>query len=79
MVPGDPGCSADPGPSSRAASGVANSLLLSCAKGLLIPFPFFQTPPGPGSSLIVAALIVRRVMNPSVEQRLMTQEIPVLG
>jgi arabinofuranan 3-O-arabinosyltransferase len=51
---------------------------LGCAMGLLIAFPFFEIPLGLGSSLIVAALIVRRVMNPSVEQRPVTQHIPAL-
>jgi arabinofuranan 3-O-arabinosyltransferase len=53
-------------------------LALAGAMGLLIAFPFLQIPLGLGSSLIVAALIVRRIMNPLVEQRLMTQEVPAL-
>jgi arabinofuranan 3-O-arabinosyltransferase len=42
---------------------------LAIAMGLLIAFPFFEIPLGLGSSLIVAALIVRRVVNPVVEQQ----------
>jgi arabinofuranan 3-O-arabinosyltransferase len=38
---------------------------LACAMGLLIAFPFFQVPLGLGSTLIVAALIVRRIVGPS--------------
>jgi arabinofuranan 3-O-arabinosyltransferase len=53
-------------------------LALAGAMGLLIAFPFLQIPLGLGSSLIVAALIVRRVMNPLAEQRLMTQKAPAL-
>ena len=37
---------------------------LACAMALLIAFPFTEIPLGLGSTLIVAALIVRRVANP---------------
>lgn len=50
---------------------------LACAIALVIAFPFFEMPLGFGSSLIVAALIVRRIANPSAEQR-MAQQSPAL-
>jgi arabinofuranan 3-O-arabinosyltransferase len=52
---------------------------LAWAMGLLIAFPFLEIPLGLGSTLIVAALIVRRVVNPSAEQRILPSEIPALG
>jgi hypothetical protein len=52
---------------------------LACAMGLLIAFPFIKIPLGPGSTLIVAALIARRVVNPSVEERALPREIAALG
>ena len=54
-------------------------IALACAMGLLIAFPFFEIPLGLGSTLIVAALIARRVVNPSAEQRALPREIPALG
>jgi len=48
---------------------------LACATGLLIAFPFFEIPLGLGSTLIVAALIARRVLNPSTEERARPREI----
>jgi hypothetical protein len=50
---------------------------LACAMGLLVAFPFFEIPLGLGSTLIVAALIVRRVVNPSAEA--LPREIAALG
>jgi len=50
---------------------------LAFAIGLLIAFPFFQVPLGLGSTLIVAALIVRRLVGQSAEQCL-TREIHAL-
>jgi hypothetical protein len=52
---------------------------LAWAMGLLIAFPFLEIPLGLGSTLIVATLIVRRVVNPSAEQRILPSEIPALG
>jgi arabinofuranan 3-O-arabinosyltransferase len=52
---------------------------LACAMGLLIAFPFFEIPLGLGSTLIVAALIVRRVVDPSAEERILPREIAALG
>lgn len=52
---------------------------LACAMALLIAFPFFEIPLGLGSTLIVAALVARRVVYPSVEERLVTGEIAVPG
>ena len=52
---------------------------LACAIGLLIAFPFFEIPLGLGSTLIVAGLIVRRVVNPSTEERALPREIAALG
>jgi arabinofuranan 3-O-arabinosyltransferase len=52
---------------------------LACAMGLLIAFPFFEIPLGLGSTLIVAALIVRRVVYPSAEERSLPREIAALG
>ena len=51
---------------------------LACAMALLIAFPFTELPLGLGSSLIVAALIVRRIVSP-VDQRLASPEIPAMG
>ena len=51
---------------------------LAGAMALLIAFPFFETPLGLGATLIVAALIVRRIVSPSTEQRLIPREIPAL-
>jgi len=50
---------------------------LACAMGLLIAFPFFEIPLGLGATLIVAALIVRRVVSPSAEA--LPREIAALG
>ena len=50
---------------------------LACATGLLVAFPFFEIPLGLGATLIVAALIVRRVVNPSAEA--LPREIAALG
>jgi hypothetical protein len=50
---------------------------LACATGLLVAFPFFEIPLGLGTTLIVAALIVRRVVNPSAEA--LPREIAALG
>jgi arabinofuranan 3-O-arabinosyltransferase len=52
---------------------------LAGAMGLLIVFPFFEFPLGLGSTLIVAALIARRVVNPSAEERVLRSEIAVPG
>jgi arabinofuranan 3-O-arabinosyltransferase len=52
---------------------------LACAMGLLIAFAFFEMPLGLGSTLIVAALIVRRVVQPSAEGRDRPREIVALG
>jgi arabinofuranan 3-O-arabinosyltransferase len=52
---------------------------LACAMALLIAFPFSEVPLGLGATLIVAALIVRRVVSPSAEKRLLTREMPALG
>jgi len=43
---------------------------LACAIGLLIAFPFFHAPLGFGSTLIVASLIVRRIVDRSAVQHL---------
>jgi len=50
---------------------------LACAIGLLIAFPFFEIPLGLGSTLIVAALVARRVVNPSAEA--LPREIAAVG
>ena len=47
--------------------------------GLLIGFPFFEVPLGLGSTLIVAALIVRRILIPSAEEHRVRWEIQALG
>jgi arabinofuranan 3-O-arabinosyltransferase len=52
---------------------------LAGAMGLLIAFPFFELPLGLGSTLIVAALIARRVVNPSIQERVLRSEIAVPG
>ncbi len=52
---------------------------LACAMALLIAFPFSEMPLGLGSSLIVAFLIVRRVLNPSTEVRVLPSEIVAHG
>jgi hypothetical protein len=52
---------------------------LACAMALLIAFPFLEMPLGLGSSLIVAFLIARRVLNPSVEERVVSNEIVAHG
>jgi hypothetical protein len=46
---------------------------LASAMGLLIAFPLFQVPLGLGSTLIVAALIVRRLVSQSAEQHLVRE------
>ncbi len=51
---------------------------LGCAAALLIAFPFTELPLGLGSSLIVAALIVRRIVRPA-ELKLPSREIAALG
>lgn len=50
---------------------------LAGAMALLIAFPFTELPLGLASTLIVAALVVRRIVNPA-EQRLIPQEIAAL-
>jgi len=52
---------------------------LACATGLLIAFPFVGIPLGLPSTLIVAALIVRRIFNPSAVERILPSKIPALG
>ncbi|MGB9117011.1 glycosyltransferase family 87 protein [Bradyrhizobium sp.] len=52
---------------------------LACAMGLLIAFPFFEMPLGLGSTLIVAALIARRVVNAFAEERVLPREIAAAG
>jgi len=52
---------------------------LAGAMGLLIAFPFVGIPLGLPSTLIVAALIVRRIANPSVVERTLPGKIPALG
>jgi hypothetical protein len=52
---------------------------LGCAMGLLIAFPFFEVPLGLGSTLIVAAMIVRRIVDPSAEPGYQPREIRALG
>ena len=52
---------------------------LACAMGLLIAFPFVGIPTGFGSTLIVSALIVRRIVNPSAEEQTLPGKIPALG
>lgn len=52
---------------------------LGCAMGLLIAFPFFEVPLGLASTLIVAALIVRRIVNPATEPAHLPREIHALG
>jgi arabinofuranan 3-O-arabinosyltransferase len=54
-------------------------IALACAMGLLIAFPFFEIPLGLGSTLIVAALIARRVVHPSARQQALPREIAALG
>ncbi len=54
-------------------------IALACAMGLLIAFPFFEIPLGLGSTLIVAALIARRVVNPSARNQALPREIAALG
>jgi hypothetical protein len=48
---------------------------LACAMSLLIAFPFFEIPLGLASTLIVAALIVRRVIEPSGKEGLSASPI----
>jgi arabinofuranan 3-O-arabinosyltransferase len=52
---------------------------LGCAMGLLIAFPFFEVPLGLASTLIVTALIVRRIVHPSAEPAHLPREIHALG
>jgi glycosyl transferase family 87 len=52
---------------------------LGCAIGLLIAFPFFKIPLGFPATLIVAALIARRVIHPAAGKLRMTPEIPALS
>jgi hypothetical protein len=52
---------------------------LAGAVALLIAFPFTEMPLGLGSSLIVAVLIVRRAVNPTVAEQPIQNEIAVLG
>jgi hypothetical protein len=47
--------------------------------GLFIAFPFFEVPLGLASTLIVAALIARRVVNPATEPAHLPREIHALG
>jgi hypothetical protein len=51
---------------------------LAGAMALLIAFPFTEVPLGLGSTLIVAALIVRRVVSAPAEQRHIAREVPAL-
>jgi hypothetical protein len=46
---------------------------------LLIAFPLFEIPLGLLATLIVMALVARRVLYPSTGETRMTQEIPALG
>jgi arabinofuranan 3-O-arabinosyltransferase len=52
---------------------------LACAMALLISFPFTEMPLGLGSTLIVAVLIVRRVVNPAVAEQPIQSEMAVPG
>ena len=52
---------------------------LACAMSLLIAFPLFEIPLGLLATLIVMALVARRVLYPSTGETRMTQEIPALG
>src|SRR5579871_2281390 len=52
---------------------------LACAMALLIAFPFTEIPLGLGSTLIVAALIVRRVANPLPTTQPIQNRMPALG
>lgn len=52
---------------------------LGCAIGLLIAFPFFKIPLGFPATLIVAALIARRVIHPAAGKLRMTPEIPAVS
>jgi arabinofuranan 3-O-arabinosyltransferase len=52
---------------------------LACAMALLIAFPFTEVPLGLGSTLITAALIVRRVANPTPATQPIQNEMPALG
>jgi hypothetical protein len=52
---------------------------LACAMGLLIAFPFFEIPLGFGSTLIIAALVARRVLDPSTQERSLRLEAHALG
>jgi arabinofuranan 3-O-arabinosyltransferase len=52
---------------------------VAVAMSLLIAFPFFEIPLGLPATLIVAALIARRVLNPSGEETLAAREIHALG
>jgi hypothetical protein len=54
-------------------------IALACAMGLLIVFPFFEIPLGLGSTLIVAALIARRVVKPSARDQALPREIAAIG
>jgi arabinofuranan 3-O-arabinosyltransferase len=52
---------------------------LACAMGLLIAFPFFEIPLGFPATLIVAALIARRVLHPAAGEARTTTEVHALG
>ena len=52
---------------------------LASSMALLIAFPFTEVPLGLGSTLIVAVLIVRRVVNPTVAEQPIQNEMPALG
>jgi glycosyl transferase family 87 len=52
---------------------------LGCAMGLLIAFPFVKLPLGFPATLIVAALIARRVLHPAAGKLRITPEIAALS
>jgi arabinofuranan 3-O-arabinosyltransferase len=52
---------------------------LACAMGILIAFPFFELPLGLPSTLIVAALIVRRIADPLAQNLNDRREVHALG
>jgi arabinofuranan 3-O-arabinosyltransferase len=52
---------------------------LACAMSLLTAFPFFEIPLGLGSTLIVAALIARRIVNPAAEGEPLPGQIAAAG
>jgi arabinofuranan 3-O-arabinosyltransferase len=52
---------------------------LGCAMSLLMAFPFFEIPLGLGSTLIIAALIARRIVNPAAEGEPLPGQIAAAG